>query len=297
MAALDQQAVRFGPGVEARLGIDGVCARASQNVGGELCVEAEEVVAKRRARHRLPAVLAWQRRDPVAQPVQAQPAADEEVQARHLVDRALGGAGHADDVERGEGRSGSRRGARSSGTPRSVRLGRMRRQRIALLGVQHLRQCLADRRGAGGEALDLGADVEWPRPARAQRVARSTRRRASSSISICTVGVDLEVERLDVGPEPPHVEHVPRDGAGACDIGGARAGVLPQAEHEGRAGAVDYAVRHPRGDDLAPQSVLFEPVGEALGQRVREVVGQLAVSAGSSGRSESNSSAYSVILL
>ena len=108
-----------------------------------------------------------------------------------------------------------------------------------------------------------------------QRVARSTRRRASSSISICAARVDLEVERLDVGPQSPHVEDVAGDCVRARDVRRARARVLLQAEHEGAAGAVDDPVGHPRGDDLAPQPVPLEPVGEALRQRRGEVIGEL----------------------
>ena len=276
-AALEQRAVRLDPGVEARVGVDDACPRAAQHVGCELCVEAEEVVAKRRARHRLPAVLAWQRGDPVAQPVQAQPAADEEVQARHLVDRALGGTGPADDVERGEVVAQARDAAcqilwhAALGEPR-----RARRKRIALIRDQHARQRLADRRDAGGEARDLGAHVQRPRPAPQQpaRGPLDQTPRLEQHLDLHR-RADLEVQRLDVGPQPPHVEHVPRDGIRPRDVGRARAGVLLQTEHEAGAGTVDNAVRHPRGDDLPPQPVPFEPLGEAPGQRVREVAGQL----------------------
>jgi hypothetical protein len=51
-------------------------------------VQAEEVVAQRGAGHRPPAVRPRQRRDPVAQPVQLQMPADEEVQRRDLADLA-----------------------------------------------------------------------------------------------------------------------------------------------------------------------------------------------------------------
>jgi hypothetical protein len=59
------------------------------------------VVAQRRWDHRLPAVLARQRGDPITQPVQAQAAAEEEVQRGDVADRALGRGGHAAHLQLG----------------------------------------------------------------------------------------------------------------------------------------------------------------------------------------------------
>ena len=245
--------------VEARVGVRRLAAGcAAQHVGGELGVEAEEIVAQRGAGHRLPAVLARQRRDPVAQPVQVQPAADEEVQRRDIVDRALGGAGHADDVERGEEVAEARDAAGELGGHAVLdELARTRASNASRSAAhEHAGQRVGDRGGPGGEALDLGADVERARPA-AQQPARGALDEPAGleQHRDLRARVDLEVERLDVGPEAAHVEDVARDGVGARDVCGARAGVLLQAEHERDAGAVDDAVRDPRGDDLAPQPV------------------------------------------
>ena len=159
--------------VQARLRVRRLSrAAGTQDVGRELGVEAEQVVAQRRARHRLPAVLARQRGDLVAQPVQVQPAADEEVQRRDLVDRAPGGARHADDVERGEEVAQARDAARRARPARPRRrAGHARLELLALVGHEHVGQRVADGGGAGGEALDLGADVQRARPA-AQQPAR-----------------------------------------------------------------------------------------------------------------------------
>ncbi len=58
--------------------------RAGQRLGGQLGVDRVQVVAQRGARHRLPAVGARQREDPVHQGRQPEPLAEREVHARHL---------------------------------------------------------------------------------------------------------------------------------------------------------------------------------------------------------------------
>jgi hypothetical protein len=65
-------------------------------------VDGVQVVAQRRAGPGAPAVVARQLDDAVAQPVQAEPAAEPEVRGGHLVDVELALLRHDHDVERRE---------------------------------------------------------------------------------------------------------------------------------------------------------------------------------------------------
>jgi hypothetical protein len=92
-----------------------------------------------------------------------------------------------------------------------------------------------------------------------QRVARSTRRRAFEQHRDLRAGVDLEVERLDLGPDAAHAEDVAGDGVRRARCPRASRRLLAQPEDERDAGAVDDAVRDARGDDLAPQAMVRQP--------------------------------------
>jgi len=62
---------------------------------------------------------------------------------------------------------------------------------------------------------------------------------------------DLVVERLDGAPQVHHAEHFAHDEIPAHHVGRGSAGLFLHAVHEGAADAIDHAVRHMRGDDLA----------------------------------------------
>ena len=178
-------------------------ARSTSAVSARLL--GVDVVAQRRARHRLPARLARQRDDPLAQPVQLEPVAEREVDGRHRLDVEPGRRRDLDEIEAsGRAPPGARRAPRAPAerpaarTPRRALGPRLRaRRRRAVAG-----SASASAAAPGREARDRRRDVERPRRLRrSQRVARSSRIRALSSIAICVCGGDAAVERLDLRPQ------------------------------------------------------------------------------------------------
>ena len=86
----------------------------------------------------------------------------------------------------------------------------------------------------------------------------------------------LVVERVDLGVELDHAVTVAHAGKGGGDGRGARAGLVGDAHDERGAAAVDHRIGELRGDDLAPQPVLMQRVGEALGHFLGEIAVELA---------------------
>jgi hypothetical protein len=128
------------------------------------------------------------------------------------------------------------------------------------------------------------------------RVERSTSRRPSISIVELGPRVDAVVERLDRGPELAHAEHLARDRVGAREIEAGAPVSSMQAERERRPGSVDELVGHDGRDDLAAQPVARICDRRSARQRRREVALEIVREVGSSGRSDSSSSAYRWIL-
>ncbi len=83
------------------------------------------------------------------------------------------------------------------------------------------------------------------------------------------------IERLDRGPEVRHAEDFPRHRIGARDFIRGHTGLLAHLVNEVDADAVDQIVGHYGGDDLPPQAVLADLLGEAFAQGLGEVVAQV----------------------
>ena len=166
--------------------------------------------------------------------------------------------------------------ASSSGTPAVRSSSIAASERLEVVGVEQLRHLLVEHRRPRAVALDGRRDVHRRAPV-AKEPARAALDQAPALEQHrgLDVRADLVVERLDRLPLRAHVEHLARDGVGARDLGRRRAGLLVQAEGEGRAAAVEHVVDHLRRDDLAVQAVRVHRLGVALGQRRREVALEL----------------------
>ena len=271
----------------------------AQHVGGQLRVEREQVVAQRGARHRRPAVGragaarsgraasagAGRRRAGSAAPRRSStarsvaPATSTMSSAREQ--RAL--RGHA----RAPAPPARPRSASSATRVAPAPPARTRRARPAARSATTAR---ARRRSARPRrAMSSGRG----RVRSSQRVAALDQPPPATAASrSAIVGGDRAVERLDLAPTARACRTRRARPRGARDVGGERAGVLAQAEHERRSRAVDQVVGHPRGDDLAPQPV---PAPSRRRSAPAAAAGSSASSspssAGSSGRSESSSAA------
>ncbi len=83
-------------------------------------------------------------------------------------------------------------------------------------------------------------------------------------------GGHLVVQGLDLLPPMRQAEHVAHHHVGAGDVGGAHAGGLLQALHEGDAHVVDQVVGDLGADDLALQAMAAHGLAVLLGQQRRE---------------------------
>ena len=198
-----QAAIRAGAGSSGEV--------AGEHLGGELGVHGVQVVAQRGPGHRLPAVLARQREDPLHQ----QRAARAARRARSAPGRPRRGsrlvAGRRSRRCRAActpGGSTATRVARSSGTPCST-------SAVAALDERRRARGRSSARAAAAITCCTGSlkksTVPWlssggRRLVTSQREARSTRVRISSRIRVCTAGVELVVvgrrARSRSGSEP-----------------------------------------------------------------------------------------------
>ena len=164
-------------------------AVGAQHVGGQVRVQREEVVAQRRARHRRPAVVAREQRDLVAQPVQVQPAAEQEVQRRDLRRPARSVAAATSTMSSAENSApcDATRPASASGTPCVGELLDALAPRLLLGLDQHARQ--RARHDPRAVARSARPRPRCPAAAAACAAASASRARPSagcaSSISIC----------------------------------------------------------------------------------------------------------------
>ena len=86
--------------------VDGFVVRGvGQYLRGEGGLLVVDVVAQGRARERAPAVVAGERLDVAAQPVEPQPIAQDEVDGRCRIQRLSRGVGHVGNIQRGEHRA------------------------------------------------------------------------------------------------------------------------------------------------------------------------------------------------
>ena len=237
-------------------------SRVAQHLGGELAVQAEQVVAQRGAGQRAPAVVARRARrcGRAASAAGAGSPSRKCTAATSSTSSSLASA-DLDDVERREHRRQRR--------PRAWRGLPARRPRSQLVG----RAAPAARRptapSSRGERRRTAPsrparrarrsrDVERPRAgcAAASASPRSTSRRPSSSSRRSASSAATVLSSASISPHSGRISKTSRaHGVGARDVRRGRAGLLVQAEHERRAAAVDHVVGHLRGDDLAAQPV------------------------------------------
>ena len=271
-----------------------------QHLGGQTRLLGVDVVPERRARHCLPARLPRQIDDPVAQPVQLEPRAEREVDLRSRRDVQLGRRRDLDELERRHERLEVRDALRE--LRRNADVGERRRprsRRLELGRAEQRGQRLGERRRAGRVAGNRRRDVDRP-----AAVAQEPARRALEQDARPEQHRDLRlgrhapVERLDLRPEAAQPEHLARHRVGARDVVGAGAGLVAEAEGEGRPGAVDEVVDDPRRDDLPPQRVPLELRPELLAAAAPGSSARArSARYGSSGRSEASSSWASAIFV
>ena len=197
-------------------------------------------------------------------------------------DRLLGAVGDQHDVgRRGDLRNvgdAARQRLRHAGIGQFLRARRPRRGRI-------LRQRLVERVGQRRDALAIMLDhagqalgqigvAQEPDHAVEQQVLHG-----GVELELHLAG-DLAVERVDLLVERRHVVAVAHRGEGEGDRRRRRAGLIGDPHHERRPAAVDHRVGKLRRDDLAPQPVLLQRVGEFLRDQLREIAAELAAEIG-----------------
>ena len=250
----------------------------AQHLGGERRGGRVEVVAQRRARQRLPAILARQRHDPrrAASAARARLPSRKCTAATACTSRPLSSA--TSTTSSAANMCGERRRCASRAPPgrrpRAAR--RPARERLEVVGGEQPRQRLVEHGRARAIALDRRGDGHRRAPV-AQQPARAALDQAPALEQHRRSG-RRRGPRCRAPRSPPlraHLEHLARDRVGARDLGRRRARLLVQAEDERRAAAVEHVVDHLRRDDLAPQAVAMHLLGEALRQRRREVALEL----------------------
>ena len=169
----------------------------------ERAVDGVELVAEGSARERLPAIVARERGDLVAEPLELEPGAEAVVDGGDLLERRAGRAGHLDDVERRE--HGAEPGHACGAAPPARRAWTYCGQRSAR--ARRGRRRGGGRRGSRRAAPPPGAKYSISaamssgrgRLRTSQRVARSTSFRPSSSRSSWTsAAMDESSSSIDV---------------------------------------------------------------------------------------------------
>ena len=251
--------------------------RGAQHLRGQLAVDRVEVVAQGGAGAGAPAVVAREGHDLVAEPVQAETAAEAEVHRGDPLHVQLRLVRHGHDVER---REHDRQGRHARGEVLAnallAQLVRTAGERLGVLGREQARDRRVERHRARAEVPDRRRDVELPRPVAEQPAGGALHQPAALEQKRQLNGACAAVvEQLDLAPERPHLEDLARARVGARDLRRRRAGLLVQAERERGAAAVEHVVHHLGRHDLASEPVRAHLLAEALRQRRREVALEL----------------------
>ena len=262
------------PGLRRRLGVGGV-----QHLGGQLGVHGVQVVAQRRAGHRLPAVLPRQREDPCDQRGQPEPLAEREVQPGYLRRVDALAVGDLDDPEQDVRRVQDRHPGRQ--LLRHVRPHQRlaaRHERLQLAAGHQVRQLGHHGLHAGGEELDRRVRVQRRSPVGDQPPGGALDQGAHLDPH---PGLHGRVEHVVVGrqllAQAERAEDLPGHEVGVGELGGTGPGLPGQPRPEGHAGAVDQVVDHLGHDDLPAQRVVPDLGLEALPDGAREVGHQVEV--------------------
>ena len=267
------------------------CRRAA--CGGELGVHGVQVVAQRRPRHRLPAVVAGQREDPGHQHRQAEPLPHVEVRAGHLHRVAVvarGGLDHAEDhVRRRAHRHPDGellRHALVDQARRAAARRRTARHRPSAFGSSAITFSTTTSKVSTTDSVSSPMRREFT----SQREARSTRVRLSSRMWVCTEASSWLSNAATCALQAPGAEDLAGDEVGLGQLRGGRVGLPGQPVEVGDAGVVHQLVHDLRHHDLAAQLVLLHlgavalaHLGREVGEQLRaqeRVVGEVAASAG-----------------
>jgi hypothetical protein len=258
--------------------------RGREDLGGELAVHGVQVVAERRPRHRLPAVVARQGEDPLHHGRQTQPLPEREVHPRdrcRVVVLALGRRTecHLDDAEEGVRRIERR-------DPGRQLLGHLLVHESVAAAVERLQLGAGHQRGqVGHQRLDRTGE-EVHRALAVQRGPTVVDQPATGPLDQRAhldphpglhVGVQPVVVATDLLAQRQRAEDLPGDEVRPGQLGGRGSGLAGQPRPVGHAGTVDQVVDHLGHDDLAAQRVPSDLVGEPLADLLGEVGDQVDV--------------------